>query len=207
MDENDKKKVKIGLCIAAFTVLLYLGLKNINDLLRLASVVLKLFSPFIYGVCFAFVLNILMHFFEQKVFHRLNQKNSSAWKKLRRPVCMVLTLLVFFGILSALFSFIIPQLATSLSMMGDNLNHYAAILSSWASQTLSRFGIAADFNEAVSGLITEFSGSIITFIRNSMPQIVGTAVGITSGVLRIFIGFIIALYMLATKEYLTRAGR
>lgn len=207
MNEHDKRRIKVGIAIAAFTVLFYLGVQNLDVVLRITGAAIKLFSPFLYGVCFAFVLNLLMRFLEKTVFRRLNRKNSPRWQKLRRPVCMILTLVLLAGILAAIFSFILPQLVDSMRMLASNFNGYAENLTNWANRTLSGFGIAADIKETVSSLIAQFSDSIVQFITDSLPRIVGTAMDITSAVVNLFLGFIIGIYILATKEHLLRIGR
>lgn len=209
MDNETKRKIKIGIIIAAFTVLLYLGLQHMDVVLKITGSVLRLLSPFLYGVCFAFVLNIPMRFFEQKVFARLNARGRPLWRKLRRPVCVTITLILFLGIVAAIVSFILPQLTASVRMLADNFNGYVQNLTRWTDQLFSRFGISIDesFIDTVSGIFSRFGDAIVQFVTDSVPQIVGTAVGITSSMVNLFLGFIMGIYMLATKESLIRSAR
>lgn len=209
MDNETKRKIKIGIIIAAFTVLLYLGLQHMDVVLKITGSVLRLLSPFLYGVCFAFVLNIPMRFFEEKVFARLNARNRPLWRRLRRPVCVTITLILFLGIVAAIVSFILPQLTDSVRMLADNFNGYVQNLTRWTDRLFSQFGISIDdsFIDTVSSIFSRFGDAIVEFVTDSVPQIVGTAVGITSSMINLFLGFVMGIYMLATKESLIRSAR
>ena len=207
MNSEDKRKVKIGIAIAAAAILLYLGLQNLDVVLKIGGVALKLLSPFLYGVCFAFVLNIPMRFFEEKAFRRLNKKDGKLWRKLRRPVCVVITVILFLGIVAAIVSFIIPQLIDSATTLGNNINGYLVTLEAWANSFLAGFGISADIYTTITSFVAEFSDTILQFITDSAPKILGTAMDVTSGVVNIFLGFVLGIYMLAAKEHLTRNCR
>ena len=75
MNHPDYQKVKTGILIAAFTVLFYLGLQHIDVVMQGGQFVLSLFSPFLIGICLAFVLNLLMRLYTDRVFAGLNRKN------------------------------------------------------------------------------------------------------------------------------------
>ena len=203
MNEEDKRKIRNGVLIALFTVLLYLGIQHLDVVLKVVVTVIKLLSPFLFGICFAFVLNIPAKFLEEKVFWRLSRKGGF-WKKAKRPLCVTLTVVLFLGVIVLLFSILIPQLIESVKSLADNIPGYLNKLQLWANSFLSQFGVSTDLNETISSYLTEFSDTILKYITDSVPQIMGTAVNITSGIINLFMGFIIGVYMLATKDGLTR---
>jgi len=200
MNLDDKRKVKIGMCVAAFAVLLYLSVQNLNVVFSCLRFALGLLSPFIIGVCFAFVLNLLMKFFEKRVFVRFNRKKDPKWEKTRRPLCIGLTLVVFLGLMTLLISFLIPMLRESVVTLVNNLPGYVRNLESWANQFLARFNISTDLVETVTQFIYQFSDSIIDALKDSMPKIFETATSIASGIFNVIFGFIISIYMLSGKE-------
>ena len=203
MNEEDKRKVRNGILIALFTVLLYLGVQNLDVVLKIIVIVLKLLSPFLFGICFAFVLNIPMKFLEEKVFWRMGKKDGF-WKKAKHPLCVTITVVLFLGAIVLLFSILIPQLVASVKSLADNIPGYLNKLQLWANNFLSQFGVSTDLNETISSYLTEFSDTILKYITNSVPQIMGTAVNITSGIISLFMGLIIGVYMLATKDGMIR---
>jgi len=205
MNLDDKRKVKIGIGIAAFAVLLYLGLQNMDVVARTVRFMLGLFSPFIVGVCIAFVLNLLMNFLEKHVFFFLNRRKLPKWEKIRRPVSIVLTLVIFLGLMALLIYFLIPMLRESVMTLWGNLPGYAANLERWANRFLAPFNLSADLAETLSQFVYQFSDSILKYLTESMPKIFETATNIASGIFNAITGFIISVYFLAGKEKLVRS--
>ena len=65
---------KILLLMLAAAVI-FIGMQNLNAIRGAIADFLSLFTPFIAGLCIAFILNIPMRFFEEKVFGKLGTKN------------------------------------------------------------------------------------------------------------------------------------
>lgn len=199
MNQDDKKKIKIGIIIASFTVLLYLVLKNFNVVLDVFRYVYGLLIAFVIGVGIAFVLNILMKAVEKIIFEKVNYKKHPKAKKAKRPVSLIITVLIFLGIL-ALIAFFIVQLVKSSIVLSENLTKYLESLETFVNQFLSKWGMKADLLDTMVNLLSEFSEKIIGYIGNTIPQIVESAKNITSSIFNVIMGFVIGIYILATKE-------
>lgn len=202
MNDNEKSRIKVGIAIAAFSILFYLILKNFNAVTSAFSWVAGLMGSFLIGVCIAFVLNVLMNLFELKLFPRIKVFDRPKLKKFKRPTALVLTLLVFFGIVTILISFIIPQFVESAKMLGANMNGYIASAETFLNGMLERFGISTNLNETIAELFTSISSYIIKFVETAAPKLIEATISFGTGVLNAFIGFIFAIYMLASKESL-----
>lgn len=207
MNSDDKRKIKIGIAIAAFAIGFYYVLQNLATLRGALSFLLSVLSPFLYGVTLAFVMNLILRFFEKKVFASLNRKDRPLWRKLRRPVCLTLTVLLFFGAVTLLLVIILPSLAESCMALAGNLSGYLQSLEQLANQLLGRLGFSADLGAAVASFLGEFSDAILKVITSSVPHILETTKAITTVVMNLFLGVVIAIYMLATKESLRRHAR
>lgn len=86
--------------LIAFAALLYWGLNNLKWISGVLGSLLDLLSPLLIGICIAFVLNLMMAALE-RLWDRALAKWGNPWNaKLKRPVCLTLTVLLF----SALFS-------------------------------------------------------------------------------------------------------
>lgn len=202
MSQEDKRKIKIGIAIAAFAIVFYLFLQNFGKVIVFGSYVVGLFDAFIIGLCFAFVLNLFMTMFEEKLLSKVNEKKHPHFKRFKRPISVAVTILLFLGLVTALFSFIIPQLAESIKTLVNNFPSYIKSLESFANTTLNKFGISADLNETITSYLTDFSDMIMKFLGNSVPKIFETTMNFTSGIVNTFLGFIIGIYMLSSKESL-----
>lgn len=202
MNSEDKRKVKIGIAIAAFGVVLFFVLQSIALWKTAFDFIAGLLSPFIYGICFAFVLNILLTFFEKKIFFALDKKPSKAWKKLKRPCLILLTIFTFLGLLTGLVAFIIPQLIQSTASLANSIPSFLITLETYINELLGNWGVSTDINTALTTFLTDFSDKILKFVTDSVPQIVRTTMSITTGVFNVIMGFVIGIYMLATKDSL-----
>ena len=95
--ELSKKNIKIILGIITFAITLFAISQNLTSVLGFLAGVIKIFAPVIVGFCLAFILNILMNFFENKVFKILGTSKKKAVKSLLRPLSLVSTIITMLG--------------------------------------------------------------------------------------------------------------
>lgn len=207
MNSEDKRRVKIGIAITAFGVGLFFVLQSISSWKSVFDFFAGLLSPFIYGVCFAFVLNILQMFFEKRIFFALDKKPSKVWKKIKRPLMILLTVITFLGLLTGLVTFIIPQLIQSTASLANSIPSFMITLEKYINSLLSEWGVSTDINTALTSFLTDFSDKILKFITDSVPYIIQTTMSITTGVFNVIMGFVVGIYMLATKESLLNGAK
>lgn len=205
MAPEDKRKIKVGICIAAFTVLFYVTLQNIGLVLNTARFLLRVLSPFLYGVCIAFVLNIPLRFFENRVFRKMGNSKKVFWRKARRPISVVIVLLLFLGLVAGLISIVIPQLDSSLQSLSLNVKQYITNLESAGDSFLSNLGITLNLAEFLTEMAGRFSEQMAAFVSESLPKLVDSATAVLILVTNLLIGFVVAVYMLLSKERLLRS--
>ncbi|HCL20424.1 MAG TPA: AI-2E family transporter, partial [Oscillibacter sp.] len=108
--ELNKRNIKRIMLLIAFAALLYWGLNNLSWLGDILGGLVSLLSPLLIGICIAFVLNLMMAALE-RLWSRALAKWSSPWRdRLKRPVCLTLTMVLFVGIIFAIFFILIPRL-------------------------------------------------------------------------------------------------
>lgn len=202
MNQEDKRRVKIGIAISAFAILLYLGLQNVSSVLSGVQAVAGMLSPFFIGICLAFVLNVPLRFIEEKLFGFVNRKRLKWWDKLRRPISVVITVIFFLGIITALVAFVLPQLGDSIDKLVNNLPGYTAQLTHFCNSVLRQVGLDTDITQYVINLVTQFSDTILSAVTNMAPAVVNAVMGITTGLVNAVMGFVLAIYMLIMKESL-----
>ena len=74
--ELNKENMKKIRWLIAFSVLLYLGVQNLDVVLKYAKIVWGLLLPFVLGGAMAFVLNVPMAFIERHVFGKAKEKEA-----------------------------------------------------------------------------------------------------------------------------------
>ena len=127
----NKKNIKRIMLLIAFAALLYWGLNNLKWISGVLGSLLDLLSPLLIGICIAFVL-ILMRVALERLWDRGLIKWNSPWNaKLKRPVCLTLTLLLFLGIIFAIFFILIPRLEEAGTTMVANIPTYVNQIQVW----------------------------------------------------------------------------
>ena len=85
---------------------------------NLAVAVVGAAVPLLVGCAIAYMVNILMSFYEK--YYVMICKNS-AIRKMKRPFCMILAFLTVFLIVIVLIQMILPQLAACIAMLIEAL--------------------------------------------------------------------------------------
>ena len=205
MDLNKKTTQRIMLLIA-FAVLLFWGLYNISAIGNVLSGLLSLLAPLLIGVCIAFVLNLMMAGLE-RLWDRTLTKWSSRWNaKLKRPVCLTLTMVLFLGIIFAIFFILIPRLEEAGAAMVANIPTYVAQIQAWwasLSDFAAQHGVtlpelslnAENVRDTITGFLQERGDSVVNATLNITTSIVGALVNF-------LLALVFSLYLLAQKETL-----
>ena len=94
---NIDKKTCINIGIVTF--LLYLAIHYWDGLVGLFNLFLAAAGTLINGAIIAYVLNILMRFYER---HMAPNTKKKVWNAMRRPVCMALDFLTLVAVIVAL---------------------------------------------------------------------------------------------------------
>ena len=189
-------------CSISFFVLL----NKIDLVVSALSVLSRILMPFILGCSFAYLLNPVMDFIEKKwIIPILSKSKNKKVLTASRWISIAISLMFAFAILTGLFMMVIPQLGESLIHIVDNLPTYFSNLEAWI------LDLVKD-NEALKLTLTEqfvnLNSMMTEWAKTSLlPQINSILSSITTGVLgvltvikNIFIGLIISVYVLATKE-------
>nr|WP_304429892.1 AI-2E family transporter [uncultured Acetatifactor sp.] len=168
-------------------------------------------SPFLVGGAMAFVLNIPMRGFEEKVFGRWKGRAAA---KFKRPLCLVLSIVVLAVILAVVVGTVVPQVVATASEVGKKIPAFTERVV----EGLDR--LVRDYPELTRRIdeleLTEINwdsmlGGIIDFLKNGAGDVLNStfsvATGIISGIVNMVISFIFALYVLAQKERLEDQGR
>jgi len=200
---RDEKTKNYFLLITYAIVLAYVFL-NLDTVWNVVVTIIDLIKPFIIGVCIAFVLNIPMKFFEEKVVGKLTKERS----KLKRPLSLIITIVVLVGLIIGLMTFVIPQLAESCSTLVKNVPEYVDSLEKFMNKNInSKELLSSDVIQEVYNKILSMGQNIIKIIGQVAGVIVSHALditmGVTSTIINIVMAFIVSIYILLSKEKLS----
>lgn len=223
MFELNKKNIRKILLIITYTILLCFAIIKFDVLLNVLGYILNLLKPFIFGFCIAFILNIPLSRIENSFRKKDNKKkkvsNSRAkheelaTKKQKRTnpklrvLSIILSLLIFIGIIFLTLFLVIPEFINTISIFKDSIPSAFNTCQEWARDLMSN-------NPEIVEKINEFKpdwqqiyDEAGTWIKSMASGIIGVSIdviiSIFSGIINFFMGIIFAVYMLMQKEKLT----
>jgi len=148
-----------------------------------------------YGLIFAFLMGPIVVFFEQKALI------SFKWKKnTKRLVSVILTLLITLEIIVLFFSFIIPQLITSLSSITEKLPQYIIVVEDLLGDWLINYRIQNEWVNLILNSSEDLLVNFLTTIQSYIPLILDYSWQFTKMVFNLLLGIAIAMYILIDKE-------
>jgi len=132
-------------------------------------------------------------------------------QRLSRVLSVVLTIIIFLAMLTALGAIIVPQVSISIGRIVDNMEIYLSNFENWINGIFkNNTQLAAIIDSHIENIETY----IESFINEAAPKIGGILVKITGGAVSIvvalkdfLIGIIIAVYFLLDKEHFLAQAR
>ena len=204
--ELNKRNFKCILLLVLCAILLYWGLNNLSALSAVVDSFFSLLAPLLLGICVAYVVNLLLKVVE-RLWDKALAKAPEIWRgKLKRPICLTLTMLLFLGIIFAIIFILIPRLEEAGATLVANVPVYVDQLQSWWNGVIA---FAAERGVTLPELSMNADNAtkvVKDFLTNNGDNVVNTTLDITTSILGALVNFLLALvfsvYLLAQKEKL-----
>lgn len=197
--ESRKFFIKVAPTVA-FGVALFVLLQNLSVLSHGIKAFIGAMAPVIVGVALAFILNVPLRIFETRVFFFIKSKS------VRRGLSILLCYMLLCAFLLTLIFVVLPQLGAALQALSSMLPMLGSELYSTASELVYRYGLDESILKYLEFDWNAIAMNVIEWTTASLPQLVSTTRDITSRMVKIFIGFILSVYMMFGKERLSRQG-
>ncbi len=203
-----KQELKRPLILIFIVLLGYWAVNNTDVIVGFLSNVFNILRPFILGGCFAFVLNIPMTFFENKLINipkkRKSKKDDSTQRtktKGKRMLAILLAIVVIVLILALLIDMVIPELGKVISMLIDNIPYYIEEVTKFAETNIDSIDIANIMDELNLDM-NAIKDQLLNYLSNIVVSSVSLVGSIINGIVTFFIAVIFAIYLLVDKEKL-----
>lgn len=206
----DKIKIKqICFIIILIFVMIFLTINTTN----VASVLLFIFdiiSPFLIGGAIAFVIDIPMDFLENKWLKRWKGK----WgKRLKRPICCILSVIIILTIITFIFALVISQLRKTTAELTEAIPIFIENCKDKCMELLTALQEKfPDLEKIISSVrsnkydMSAIIGNVSDFLKNGLINILSKTVTTTSSIIsvivKVIIAFVFAVYILIQKEKL-----
>ena len=196
LNQDTIKKLR-GLIL--FTVIVVVAGINYT---RLLGWILNLIWPFILGFCIAFILNVPMRNIER---HLIMFREDS---RLRRPVSLVVTILLVSGVLFLVTFVVTPQLLKTFMALQSSVPLFFAGVQDEMERLFASIPQITDYVNQIEVDWQQIFQDMVEFLKTGAGSMLNStfsaAVSIVSGVSSFLIGFIFAIYILLQKETLGR---
>ena len=171
------------------------------------SFVLGLLSPFLIGFCFAYVVNLLLRPLERFwlwIWHKA--KRQKIINKIKRPLCLALSILIVLGAVFAIVFMIIPALKDTIVSFADKVPQYAKTVEQWyigVTEFFEKYNFELPEISLDTVKLAEIAKSLIAnYGNNVLDTTVNVTASIVSAVVDLVLGIVFAIYLLAQKEKL-----
>ena len=192
--------------LVIFASLLAFVCFNTAHAMTLLAAIRAAFSPVALGCVLAFVMNELL-----KPLERLWDRLLSPAARAKRPVCLLLTVLITLGVLALVVFIILPELVRTLRTLVGYIPQAAEQARMWvgaAEAWLQAQGIEL---AALSDQLGEAISKAAAFLIKQGGTLLGATVSATSSAISAVVNGLVALtaavYILADKEHMGAQGK
>lgn len=188
----------------SFTVGLIFVLFHIENVSNVISYILSLFGPLLVGIGVAYVVNVLVRFFENKLFVPLNKKGWKLWLKFRRGICILLAFSFMSFVVWLIIVYIVPEFISSLSFFSENLPTYINQFSKWLTQMANEFDWSKETQSLLKVDWTKPMERVTQTVSDLATSLVSVTISVASGIISFVLSVIFSIYILFSKERLIR---
>ena len=209
----DKKYLHWGItafCVIASAILFFMALRYLGLVGKAIKSLVRILSPFIWGLVIAYLLGPLVKALQKKVFGPLcarlfAKSRRSDGSALARGLSVFFSEVFMLAIVTGLFFLIIPQLYSSIETIIVNSPVYIDKLTTWATKMLTDY---PEVRSYVTQLLGDINNDLMGWLQTtvlpglgSLLSNVGTGVKyVLTGVYNLVIGIIVSVYILSDSE-------
>lgn len=193
----EKKTLKTYLLLISFTIGLVLVVVHFETILGGIGVFLRLLTPLFVGIIISFVLNRPYEW-----LNRLYREKCRLKPRTAQILAVVTVYLLAFGAIILLICMVVPELIRNLQLFAASVNQYLLEAQAMLNGFTETFGLPpVDLSDFIN-TVSQYLGTLSSFINEMIPQIVEVTGGFISGVVTAFISIILSVYLLSGKDRL-----
>lgn len=191
---------KYILLIIAITVLMIVVVWKFDVIMQFTDKFIAVFMPVIWGLVLAFLMNPVMKQLERFLYHFIFKQRKH--KKTVRAISLTLTCIFTVTVVGGLFYIVIPEVLNSITTIFDNITLWVEQLTNWVKELFKdNQKIQDKLISVINSYSSDFS-SLIDTLKPVLENISTSAVGVFTLIKNILLGFIVSIYLLASKETL-----
>lgn len=208
----NNKYFRIGLTafiVIAASISFYYLVFHMDSIKTGLSLLNDIIMPILVGLATAYLLTPVLNYIERKLLNPLFDKCGIRDGRKRRSwiraIGIFLTAFLFIALIYVLCAMLISQIVPSIANIASNYSIYIKNFTNWITKLLDD---NPELGEQVSTLISTYSGELNNWFNNSiltksseiLKTISVSVINVLVGLWNFIIGFIISIYVLASKE-------
>lgn len=205
--ELSKDNMKKIMLLIVFTILILVGVTNVEKVWGVIKILLNIIFPFILGGAIAFIINMPMRCIEKNIFRRGSEKYQKAVKKIARPVSLVLSLVLILAVVVLVFFVVVPQLGDTVIRLSNDIRQFWPQVQEWAIRLFEDNPEVVDWINSIEINWDKIVQGGIEFLKTGAGTILGStysvAKTIVSAATNFVIAFVFAVYIVLQKEKLS----
>ena len=158
-------------------------------------------TPLFIGAAAAYVVNILMSFYERRFFGKTKNKKLL---KIKRPLCMIIAFITLVAVIALVVWLVLPQFVSAIMLVVD----YIPEAANWIVEQLEKLEyvpqdiidmlVSIDWNSQIEKIVK----AVTSGVGNVMGVVISTVSTVLGGIVTAFLSLIFAIYILLDKEKL-----
>lgn len=205
-EEKTKKYFIIGILLIG----IFFGFFYIDKIGEILGSAYKVFRPIVYGLVIAFIINLPMNFFYEKIFIKLIKDDKH--DKLRKSLALILSWIIFFAMVTLVLTVLIPELSRAVGVISTNIPVFMDSLTEFLNES-KIFTKVADFfatrfeviniekiSDSITKILQEFFRSDSQFL-NKTGSVINS---VSQGIISLSIGFVFSIYVSMNKAKLKK---
>ncbi len=181
-------------------VVAYMILNNLPAVSAWLSNAMSVISPIIIGVIIAYLIDLLVVFFDTKAFKKIQQQ------RFRYALSVVVSITVVLLALGLFFWLVLPEMISSITHFMNNTQNYASNIEDKLKDLdkfAENYGIHLNTTNWTENL-KEQAEVMISDVSHNLNMAMDILRGVWNVALNIFIGLILSVYFIAGKNRLFR---
>lgn len=207
-EEKTKKYFIIGILLIG----IFFGFFYIDKIGEILGSAYKVFRPIVYGLVIAFIINLPMNFFYEKIFKKLIKDDKH--DKLRKSLALILSWIIFFAMVTLVLTVLIPELSRAVGVISTNIPVFMDSLTEFLNES-KIFTKVSDFfatrfeviniekiSDSITKILQEFFRSDSQFL-NKTGSVINS---VSQGIISLSIGFVFSIYVSMNKAKLKKGA-
>lgn len=188
----------IKICLCAF--LLFLSVYYWENISGIFNVAVSGAAPIIIGFAIAYVLNILMRFYERHYFPKLS--NKKIIKKTRRPVCIMGAIVTLIGIVAIIVILVVPELISCVTFLVSEIPPLIVEIleTEWVQKSIPVNILSSLSHVDWMSYISQIIKTLVEGIGSAVDVVISAVSSVVSAVITLVLSIIFSVYFLSGRD-------